>query len=34
MCLDLSYSPETLKLCQIWQFFASCDLEILQMTLN
>ena len=32
--LDLSYSPETLKLGHIWRFFASCDLEILQMTLK
>ena len=34
MSLDLSYSPETLKLGQIWRFFASCDLEILRMTLK
>ena len=32
--LDLSYSTTTLKLGQIWQFFASCDLEILWMTLK
>ena len=31
--LNLSNSPEMLKLGQIWWFFVSCDLEILRMTL-
>ena len=34
MGLDLSYSPETLKLGRIWRFFASCDFKILRMTLK
>ena len=34
MGLDLSYGPETLKLGQIWQFFASYDLGILRTTLK
>ena len=34
MSLRLSYSPETLKLGQIWRFVAFCILEILQMTLK
>ena len=29
---NLSYSPEMLKLGQYWWYFASCDLEISQMT--
>ena len=34
MGLDLSYSPETLKLGEIWRLFASCDHQILRMTLK
>ena len=34
MGLDLSYSPEPLKLGRTWRLFASCDLEILRMTLK
>ena len=34
MDLDLSFNPETLKLGQIWRFFAFCALEILWMTLK
>ena len=34
MGLDLSHSPETLKLGHVWRLFASCDLEILRMTLK